>query len=162
MNFIKENIRGNTTKGFILVEIMLVFSLIGILISMEIIVISKYMRVHRQEIEKSRESFYVNEALMLIEYHVNSAEHVEVDENKIKLKRFNGSGYDYIRKDRQSDIIISYGSAYSSTTNNILKKTKDFKVEKAGGVIYISIEMDKGRIYRRCLGLERLKVRATS
>lgn len=164
MNSIKANIRdkSKTKKGFILVETILIVSLVGVLVSMEIIALSRYMKTHILEIRESRESFYVNEAMSLIEHQVNDAEYVDVSENRIKLKRFKGVGYDYIRKDKQSDIIISYGSVYSSTTNNILKNTSDFKVERIGQVLYISIEMEEGKVYRRCLGLERVKVKGIS
>lgn len=164
MNFIKENIRDRNLKrrGFVLIEIMIVTSLVGMLITTQIIIVSRYMRIHSQEIKQSRESFYVNEAFMIIQYQISSAEYVDVKDNRITLKRFDGLGYDYIRKDRDSDIIISYGAVYSSNTNNILKNTKDFKVSRVGQILDVSIEMKEGNVYERCLGLERVKVRGTS
>lgn len=164
MNFIKENITDRDLKrrGFVLLELILVTSLIGILVTAQIIIISRYMRLHRQEINLSRESFYVNEAFMIIEYQIRSAKYVDAKENRIVLKRFDGLGYDYIRKDKDLDIIISYGSPYSSNTNNILKNTRDFKVARMAQTLNISIEMKDGNVYERCLGLERVKLRGTS
>lgn len=161
MKFTKANIRGYK-KGFTLIELMIVSALIGVITSAQVIIISKYMRIHRAEIIESREAFYVNEAFIIIEAQINNAKYAKVDNSKIILKRYDGPEYDYIRKDKDSDIIVSYGAVYSSTTNNIIKNVKDFKVEEKGNLAYITIETKKGKIYRRCLGLERKKVREDS
>ncbi len=120
------------------------------------------MKMHRTEIIESREAFYVNEAFIIIEAQISGAKYAKIDNNKIALKRYYGVEYDYIRKDKDSDIIISYGAVYSPTTNNILKSVKDFKVEEKGELAYITIETKKGKIYKRCLALERKRVREDS
>lgn len=161
VKFIRENIKGRKSikKGFTLIELIIVTALIGIIASTQVMIISKYMRVHREEINESREYFYVNEAFMIIENQINNSKYVEICSNKITIKRYDGKGYDYIRKDQDSDIIISYGAVYSPTTNNILKNVKEFKAEEKGRVAYITIETRKGKVYKRCLGLEREKAK---
>ncbi|KZL94204.1 competence type IV pilus minor pilin ComGF [Clostridium magnum] len=160
MNFIKGNIKDNkfTKKGFTLIELLLAASIAGLIISSQVLIICKYLKIHRQEIIQSRESFYVNEAFIIIEHEVNSAKYTTVENNKIKLKSYNRSGYDYIRIDMDQDIIISYDYSH---TNNILKNIKDFKVEQENQLLYIFIETKEGNIYKRCLGLERVKVKDT-
>lgn len=140
----------------------MVSALIGIITSAQVIIISKYMKIHRIEIKESRESFYVNEAFLIIESQINSAKYTKINNNKIALKRYDETGFDYIRKDKDSDIIISYGSIYSSATNNILKNVKEFNVEDKGDLVYITIEIKRGIIYKRCLGLERKRVKEDS
>ncbi|MBV7275046.1 prepilin-type N-terminal cleavage/methylation domain-containing protein [Clostridiaceae bacterium UIB06] len=161
MNFIRGNIIGRkiNKKGFTLIELMIVSALIGVITSAQIIIISKYMKMHRTEIIESREAFYVNEAFIIIEAQISSAKYVKIDNNQIVLKRYYGVEHDYIREDKDSDIIISYGAVYSSTTNNILKRVKDFKVEGKGDLAYITIETKRGKVYKRCLALERKRVR---
>lgn len=160
MNFIKGNIKDNKfiKKGFTLIELLLAALIACLIISSQVLIICKYLKIHRQEIIQSRESFYVNEAFMIIEHEVNSAKYTSVENNKIKLKSYNRSGYDYIRIDMDQDIIISYDYSH---TNNILKNIKDFKVEQDNQLLYIFIETKEGNIYKRCLGLERVKVKDT-
>jgi prepilin-type N-terminal cleavage/methylation domain-containing protein len=164
VNFIKEHIKDkkNRNKGFTLIEIMISMALISIIVYSQIIIISRYMKIHRIEVSESRESFYVDEAFMIIEYEINTAKYVEIKDNKIILKRYEGTSYDYIRTDKDSDIIISYGALYSSSSNNILKSVKSFKVEENDNTAYILIETQKGNLYKRCLALERKKIEAAS
>jgi prepilin-type N-terminal cleavage/methylation domain len=160
VNFIKVSIKDDKfiKKGFTLIELLLAVSIAGIIISSQVLIICKYLRIHRQEIIHSRESFYVNEAFMIIEHEVNSAKYASVENNAIKLKSYSRSGYDYIRIDRDQDIIISYDYSHS---NNILKNIKDFKVQQDNQLLYIYVETKEGNIYRRCLGLERVKIKDT-
>lgn len=160
MNFIRENTKGKRfiKKGFTLIELLITASIVGIIVSSNIIILCKYMRIHRQEIIRSRESFYVNEAFMIIEHEVNSAKYVSVENNSIKLKSYIRPGYDYIRMDRDPDIIISYDSTH---TNNILKNIKDFKVKQDNQLLHIVIETKEGNVYKKCLGLDRVKVKDT-
>ncbi|MBC2580312.1 prepilin-type N-terminal cleavage/methylation domain-containing protein [Clostridium sp. DJ247] len=160
MSSIKVHIRDkcNVKKGFTLIEILLASSLIGIVTVTPISIVYKYTKIHRTQINNSRESFYINEGFMIIEHEISSAKYVKIKDNIIILRRYDNSNFDYIRVDKDSDVIISYGSLYSSTTNNILKNAKNFKAEGVGQVVYITIETRGGDIYKRCLPLERKKV----
>lgn len=164
MNFIRGIIKDKKLrkKGFTLIELLISISIVGIIISSQVLVFCKYMKIQKREIIQSREIFYMDQALMIIENQVNSAKYINVQDNMIRLKSYDRSGYDYIRKDRDNDIIISYDSMYSSHTNNILKDIKDFKVEQDNQLVYISIETKEGNVYKRCLGLERIKVKDIS
>lgn len=163
MSFIKENTKNKkiVKKGFTLIELLVAASIVGIIVSSQILILCKYMKIHRYEIMQSRESFYVNQAFMIIEYQVNTAKYVSVKNNIITLKSYERPAYDYIRMDKDPDIIISYNSMYSSNTNNILKSIKDFKVQQEDQLLYISIETKDGNVYKRCLGLERVKIKDT-
>lgn len=160
VSFIKVNIKGKKSikKGFTLIELLIAASIIGIIVSSNALMLSKYMKIHRQEITKSRESFYVNEAFLIIEYEIISAKYVSVQNNTIKLKGYDRDGYDYIRMDKDPDIIIAYDSSHS---NNILKNIKNFKVQQDNQLLYIFIETKEGNVYKRCLGLERVKIKDT-
>ncbi|AKN34011.1 hypothetical protein Ccar_25525 [Clostridium carboxidivorans P7] len=158
MNSIKENIKNKiyVKKGFTLIELMLVVSIIGIITSVQAVVMLKYMKIHRQEINSIREAFYINEAFTIIQHEIDNEGYVKIKNNNvIVITRKNGGGFNYIRTNRNSDIIVSYYSEYYSTTNNILKNVKNFKVEKDRHVLYVSIETKKGNVYRRCFPLKR-------
>lgn len=160
MNFIKESMKGRRCikKGFTLIEIMLVSAIIAIITSIQVVIMCKYMKIYRQEISSSREAFYINEAFNMIKQQIDDGRYISVKDNKISIRRSDKEETDYIRKDRDSDIIMSYGNMYSSSTDNILKSIKDFKVEKDKKVLYISIETKKGNVYKRCFAIEREKI----
>lgn len=157
MNSIKEVIKNREymKKGFALIELMLVISIIGMITSVQAIIMYRYMKVHRQEINSSRESFYIDEAFNFIQHQINDAEYVKIKNNNVIIIRSKKQRFDYIRADRDSDIIISYGSQYYSSTNNILKNVKSFKVERDRQILYVYIETEKGNVYERCFPLER-------
>ena len=161
MIFIKEIIKSklDVKKGFTIIEMLMVIALITAITTTQIIVISKYMRLHREEINYSKDNFYVNEAFIIIEYQIKAAKYIDIKNNMIILRRYDDKGYDYIKKDRNSSIIISYGSSDSSTVNNVLKNVKDFHVERQGKVFYISISTEKGNLYRKCFAMEREKLK---
>lgn len=161
MIFIKETIKGklDIKKGFTIIEMLMVITLIIVITTTQVIVISKYMKLHREEINYSRENFYVNEAFIIIEYQVKAAKYIDIKNNMIILRRYDDKGYDYIKKDRSYNIVISYGSSNSSTVNNVLKNVNEFYVERQGRMFYISIITKKGNLYRRCFAMEREKLK---
>lgn len=161
VNSIRVIIKDKTKcrKGFTIIEMIIVIALAASITTVQIRVISKYMRLHREEVNYSRELFYVNEAFMIIEHQVESAKYIDIKDNMIVLRRYDDRGYDYIKKHNDNYIVISYGSNNSSTLNNILKGIEDFRVEKYGRIFYISIDMGKGSSYKRCFGIERKKLK---
>ncbi|WP_368487845.1 competence type IV pilus minor pilin ComGF [Clostridium sp. BJN0013] len=164
MSSIKETTKNKTKikKGFTIIEMVIVISLTGILINLPIIAISKYMKLHREEMNYSRENFYVNEAFIIIENEMKNAKYVDIKDNMIILRRYDNKGYDYIRQNKGTAIVISYGAINSSNVNNILKDIKDFKLERREKIFYISIKMKRGDLYRRCFAIEREKLRKDS
>ncbi|MCI1943735.1 competence type IV pilus minor pilin ComGF [Clostridium luticellarii] len=160
VNFIKGIIehRMKIKRGFTIIEMLIVVSMVAAITTVQIRAVSKYMELHRKEINYSRESFYVNEAFMIIENQVINAKYIDIKDNMIVLKRYDNKGYDYIKKHKNNCIVISYGSSNSSTLNNILKGIKDFKVKRLGRVFYVSINMEKGNLYKRCFAIEREKL----
>jgi prepilin-type N-terminal cleavage/methylation domain-containing protein len=164
VNSIREIIKDklHVKKGFTLIELMLVVSIIGMITSIQVVIMCRYMKIHRQEINSSRESFYINEAFIIIQHEIDDGKYVKIKDNNVIVIRSYKERFGYIRKDLDSDIIISYGSEYASTSNNILKNIKNFKVEKDEQILYVSIETKKGNVYRRCFPLEREKVQEVS
>lgn len=164
MSSIRETIKNKTKikKGFTIIEVIVVLSLISITINIPIIVFLKYMRLHREEINYSRESFYVSEAFTIIENEIKNAKYIDIKDNMIILKRYDNKGYDYIRENKGTSIVISYGAINSSNVNNILKNIEYFNLEKYRKVFYVSIKMKRGEPYRRCFAIEREKVRKGS
>ena len=59
-------------KGFTIIEMLLVVALVASITIVQIRVISKYMKLHREEIDYSRELFYVNEAFIIISFTIIS------------------------------------------------------------------------------------------
>lgn len=164
MNSIREIIKNKiyVKKGFTLIELVLMVSIIGMITSVQAVVMFKYMKIYRQEINSSRESFYMEEAFTIIQNEINDGEYVKIKNNNVIVikvkpdkKGSNNEKLEYIRTDRDSDIIVSYGSEYHSRTDNILKNVKNFKVEKDRQVLCVSIESKKGNVYKRCFPLER-------
>ncbi|MFL0196880.1 competence type IV pilus minor pilin ComGF [Clostridium sp. WILCCON 0269] len=161
MSFIRETIKSKieSKKGFTIIEILLVISLVFIIVTLQVTVISKYMKLHRKEINYSRECFYINEAFMIIENEIKNAKCIDIENNMIILKRYDNKGYDYIKKNRGSAVVVSYGAIDSPTVNNVLKGVKEFQVEKHKKVFYVSINMEKGNFYTKCFAIEREKLR---
>lgn len=120
------------------------------------------MKLHREEINYSRESFYVSEAFTIIENEIKIAKYIDIKDNMIILRRYDNAGYDYIRENKGTSIVISYGAVNSSNVNNVLKNIEYFSLERYEKVLYISIKMKRGEPYRRCFAIEREKVRKDS
>ena len=146
-------------KGFMLLELIIAFALIGALVCTEITAVTKYMKIYNEDIGHSRDSFYVNEAFDFLEYIVDEALYVEVNNNIIKLERYDGTGFDWIRRDTQGDILISYGSCYSSISNNIIKNVKSFEVSEVERVLFIRIITKKEKVYNKCIYLDTKKAK---
>lgn len=161
VNFIKEIIKNKIKlkKGFTIIEIIIVISLIGIVVNLPIIAISKYIKLHRDEISCSRESFYVDEAFFIMENEIKNAKYIDIKDNMIILRRYDNKGYDYIKQNKGTAIVISYGSVNSSNVNNILKNVEDLKLEKHSKIFYVFIKMKGGDIYKKCFSIEREKLR---
>lgn len=138
-------------KGFALIELIIALALTGALVCTELTVVTRYMKVFKDNTEESRDSFYVNEAFAFLEYIVDEAVYVEVKDNIIKLERRDGTGFDWVRTDEQGDLLISYGSCYFSNTNNIMKNVKSFEAKEVGRIIFISITTKKEKVYNKCI-----------
>ena len=157
-----------------LIELLIAASLAGIIISAQGLMLYKYIKIHQTETSKSRESFYVNEAFMIIEQQIKSAKCVSAKDNIIILKSYEKDKehkedkviydkpkYNYIKQNGHSslDIVITDSLVNSSYNNKILKDIKKFKVEQDNQLLYISIETKKGIVYKRCLGVERVEIK---
>ena len=138
-------------KGFSIIEILIGLSIMSI-VSLYIITITvKYTSNYKIKKEETLETVYIEEAFNLIKYVLDKEASSKVIEDIIKVERSDDKGYDYIRKDRAGNIIISYGAKYSTTTNNICRGIKEFNVKEKGDVIHLKIVGKKGKEYIRCL-----------
>jgi prepilin-type N-terminal cleavage/methylation domain-containing protein len=138
-------------KGFALIEVIIALALASALICTEITALGRYMKIFRENAYESRDSFYINEAFAFIEYIVEEALYAEMESNAIKLERRDGTGTDWIRRDSDGNLLISYGSRYSSTTNNIMKNISAFEVRQTGKTFFITIITKKEKVYNKCI-----------
>lgn len=158
MNFIKAILRGNTRKGFTIIEILITISIISIITTVETTVILKYMKFNRMEISSSREKFYVDEAFMIIKSQIDDAKYIRIKDNMIALNRYDNKGWDYI-KDKNSTLVLSYDHTSYQTNNRILKYISEFNVIEKDNICYIDIKTEKGNVYKKCFGIERKKLK---
>jgi prepilin-type N-terminal cleavage/methylation domain-containing protein len=163
VNFIKDDIKDKKRKkGFTLIELLISMFIVGIISSLLVLMLCRWIKIQKCEMIQSREEFYMNQAQMIIENQINIAKYVDVANNMLRLKSYDRPGYDYIRKNKDNDIIISYDSMDSLHKNYILKDIKEFKVEQNNQLVYMYIQTKEGNVYKRCFGLERTKVKDIS
>jgi prepilin-type N-terminal cleavage/methylation domain-containing protein len=148
-------------KGFTLIEVAVASALVGILISAQGAAISRYMMSYNRCVAESSEAFYAEEALFYLCYITENAACVDAANGIIELVRRDGTGSDWIRLDRDGDLVISYGSCLSGTTNNIMKRIESFEVEQNGLLLFITLRTQKGNEYKKCIILKLKKEEAS-
>ena len=141
-------------KGFTLIEAAVAAALVGILISAQGAAISRYMMSYNICVAESSEAFYAEEAFFYLCYITEHAACVNAANGVIELVRRDGTGSDWIRLDRDGDLVISYGSCFSGTTNNIMKRIESFEVEQNGLLLLITLRTQKGNEYKKCIILK--------
>ncbi|WP_343762322.1 prepilin-type N-terminal cleavage/methylation domain-containing protein [Clostridium oceanicum] len=152
MNFIKEGIKDSMVrKGFCVLELLVALSILGILSVFVLKTTLVNMKNYKLSRKNSTQYLYIDEAFNFINSEFSKAKKCTVDKNTIKIERIDNKGSNFIRKDTDGDIIISYGNKYSRNNNNIVKNVKDFTALEKGEVVYISIMDRYGKIYKRCL-----------
>ncbi|WP_446899344.1 pilus assembly FimT family protein [Clostridium sp. LBM24168] len=157
MNFIKGILKDN--KGFMIIEILMAISILSIFTMVQTTAILKYMKLNRVEIDLSRESFYINEAFTIIKSQIDNAKYIKIEYNTIALKRYDNKGWDYIKKNKSSNLVLVYGYTSNQTSNNILKDVQEFNVIEKKNLCYINIKTKKGNVYRRCFGIDARNVK---
>lgn len=141
-------------KGFTLIEVVVAGALLGILLSMQTGLLSKYMKFYKTDILESREAFNAYEAFAFIEYAVNISEYVRVGNDVIELEREDGKGTDWIAMNGNGNLAIFYDSDSYNINNNIMKNVRSFKTEQRGMVLFVSIITLKGNEYKECIMLK--------
>lgn len=149
-------------KGFTLIEVMVAGALFGILITFQVVSLSKYMKAYNISITENRESVNALEAFAFIEYIVQQAVYVEAGYGVIELERRDGTGSDWIILDVDGDLLISYGSCFSGNSNNIMKGIKEFQVDQKELNLFITIVTIKENEYKECIMLNTKRVEALS
>ncbi|ACA55357.1 prepilin-type N-terminal cleavage/methylation domain-containing protein [Clostridium botulinum] len=138
-------------KGFSIIEILIGLSIMSIVSLYIIKVTVRYTSNYKIKKEETLETVYMEEAFNFIKYILDREAASTVIGDIIKVERADDKGYDYIRKDRAGNLIISYGAKYSPTTNNICREVSEFNVKEKGDVIHLKIVGKKGKEYIRCL-----------
>ncbi|WP_409069921.1 prepilin-type N-terminal cleavage/methylation domain-containing protein [Clostridium sp. FAM 1755] len=138
-------------KGFSIIEILIGLSIMSIVSLYIIKVTVKYTSNYKIKREEALEAIYIEETVNIIKHILDREASSMVVGDSIKIERYDDKGYDYIRKDRTGNIIISYGDKYSPTTNNVCRGVKEFNVKENGNVIHLKIVGKKGKEYTRCL-----------
>lgn len=138
-------------KGFTVIELMISLLIVSEICMVSASFITRLSVQNKIFLNKSKEQFYVDEGLNYIQYLADISNEFTVYNNKIKLKRMDNTAYDWVRKASTGNIVISYGSNYSTTVNTVVKNIKDFKVKQIGKVIYITITDKKGEVYCRSI-----------
>ncbi|MHC1721126.1 MAG: type II secretion system protein [Clostridiaceae bacterium] len=147
-------------KGFTLIEVVVAGALFGILITFQMVSLSRYMKAYKISIIESRESFNAAEAFAFIEYVIDQAVYAEAVNGVIELKRRDGTGSDWIVLGSDGDLVISYGSCFSGNSNNIMKGIKAFEVEQRGMMLFISIVTLKENEFKGCIMLNTKRIAA--
>lgn len=148
-------------KGFTLIEAAVAAALVGVLISAQAAVLAKYMRSYTQAVQESSDAFYAEEAFFYMGFIADQSSYVRTGNGVVELVRRDGTGSDWIRLDKDGNLVVSYGSLLSGTTNRIMKGLEAFNAEKRGLVLFLTIRTKKGNEYRRCIVLKVKKEEAS-
>ncbi|MBA5850630.1 type II secretion system protein [Clostridium sp. cel8] len=162
MNFIKEIFKDKIKPGFTIIEILIVIAMISTIVSIQVTVILKYMKVSKEEIYFSRDNFYVNEAFAIIKSEIDKAKYINISNNMIALKRHDNGEWDYIKLSVNSNIVLAYGGPGFKTTNNVLKNVSEFTVLKRYNMCFLTIKTKRGNVYRKCFGISAERVKEDS
>nr|WP_281063508.1 type II secretion system protein [Clostridium algifaecis] len=162
VNFIKENLKDNSKNGFTIIEIVMTLAIICIITTVQTCVILKYMKLNREEINLSRDKFYTDEAFEIMKSQIDSAKYIRIKNNMIEVNRFDNKGWDYIKRNKRSDIVITYGYTNFEVSNNILRNVAEFNVTNRNNICYIYIKTKEGNVYKKCFGIDREKVKEDS
>lgn len=142
-------------KGFSLVELLIVISIISIFLVFESKIFLKNIYSYRKMVVDMQSEFYINEALMFIENEVkNNTQRITVHDNTIDLYRTEQNCIDsiYFRiQNGKPSIVISYTkSGWSLGVNNIINNIKDFKVQYRPYTVFVAITAFNEKKYERC------------
>jgi len=140
-------------RGFTLIEVAVAAALVGILISSQGAALSRYMREYTRCVARSSDAFYAEEAFFYLGYITEHSASVKAGNGVIELVRRDGTGSDWVRMDRDGDLVISYSYCWSGTTNNIMKGVAAFEADQRGRVLFITIRTKKGNVYKKCIML---------
>lgn len=151
-------------KGFTLLELIISLSIASILIMIITRMFCYEVKSYKNFIIQDRKENYSKEALRFIETHVEDVrnEYIEIEGNKLIIKKNYGE-VNIIEKKSNSNkkynMVIDYYNHKESTkgTNIIVYDIKDFIVYKNKNIIYVTIEIENGVKFERCMELNGIK-----
>ncbi len=151
-------------KGFTLLELIISLSIASILMMIITRMFCYEVKNYKNFIIQDRKENYSKEALRFIETHVEDVrnEYIEIEGNKLIIKKNYGE-VNIIEKKSNSNkkynMVIDYYNHKESTkgTNIIVYDIEDFIVYKNKNIIYVTIEIENGVKFERCMELNGIK-----
>lgn len=151
-------------KGFTLLELIISLSIASILIMIITRMFCYEVKNYKNFIIQDRKENYSKEALRFIETHVEDVrnEYIEIEGNKLIIKKNYGEVNIIEKKfnsNKKYNMVIDYYNHKESTkgTNIIVYDIKDFIVYKNKNIIYVTIEIENGVKFERCMELNGIK-----
>lgn len=150
-------------KAFTLIEVIISMLLVTLLGSFIVRLYLHAIEEYSKTIEETREACYINEAFRYIEQECRwDTKSLDIQDNVLILERFSLNNptrqpVDSIKLEG-TNIVIKY-KAYGldQGTNVIVRKIRNFLIDRKSNLFFINITSESGRRYERCYGMANLK-----
>lgn len=142
-------------KGYTLIELITALALCSLVAVSMISLLLRYNSNFKLESKRIQNHFYAEEALLFIDNTIKSCKQVNVTESYIELYYENSSIKKVIGQNLHGDVVITHvENGVNSTTNNVLNNIASFTVSKKENTIYVSITVNTGERFSRCIGIK--------
>lgn len=151
-------------KGFTLLELVISLSIVSVLTMIIIKMFFCEVKNYKNFIRQDRSENYSKEALRFIETQVEDVTNkdIKIEGKKLTIKKKNGD-INIIEKKPNSNkkykIIINYYKNINSTwtPDIIVENIEDFIIYRNKNIIYVTIEIENGVKFERCMELNGIK-----
>jgi prepilin-type N-terminal cleavage/methylation domain-containing protein len=145
-------------RGFTILECIIALGITAVMLVMAIPPFMRYTYNFREDIVQNQNHFYAAEALMFIEYELQDSRNTIITNNLIELQYDNNSVKKYIALNSEKYIVITHKvNGVSQTSNRILGKVKEFKVQNKKNTAYVAITLNNGETFERCLRINTIE-----
>jgi prepilin-type N-terminal cleavage/methylation domain-containing protein len=142
-------------KGYTLIELITALALCSLAAVSMISLLLRYNSNYKHESKRIQNHFYAEEALLFIDNTIKTSKQINVTASYIELYYEDSSIKKVIGQNSQGDIVITHvENGVSSTTNNVLNNISNFTINKKENTIYISITVNTGERFSRCIGIK--------